>query len=140
MAQIKSGDKGFLSKEIEVKHLIEDRGDIHHIFPKKYLQRNGFSNRSQYNQIANYVYTQQEINIAIKDQSPKEYMGKMVEQCNNKQLKLGEINEMELLKDNLHESSIPTEIFDMDFNQYNEFLELRRKQMAMKIKEFYFSL
>lgn len=35
MAQIKGNDKGFLSKDIEVRHLIEERGDIHHIFPKK---------------------------------------------------------------------------------------------------------
>ena len=66
MAQIRNGDKAFLSKATEVKHLVEERGDIHHIFPKKYLQSNGFNNRNQYNQIANYVYTQQEINITIK--------------------------------------------------------------------------
>ena len=45
---------------------------------------------------------------------------------------------MELLRDNLHESSIPTEIFNMDFNQYNEFLELRRKQMATENKRVLF--
>ncbi len=140
MAQIKNGDKGFLSKVVEVKHLIEERGDIHHIFPKKYLQRNGISNRGHYNQIANYVYTQQEINIAIKDQPPKEYMQKMMEQCSTKKLKLGEIDDLNLLKANLQENSIPPEIFEMNVDNYNEFLELRRKQMAQKIKEYYFSL
>jgi hypothetical protein len=140
MAQIKSSDKGFLSKEVEVRHLIEERGDIHHIFPKKYLQRNGISNRGQYNQIANYVYTQQEINIAIKDQSPAEYMEKMKEQCNSKKLKLGEIDEYSLLQENLKENCIPDEIFNMDFNQFEEFLELRRKLMAEKIRVFYFGL
>ena len=39
--------------------MIEHRGDIHHIFPRQYLKENGFS-RSQYNQVANYVYVQQE--------------------------------------------------------------------------------
>lgn len=34
-----------------------------------------------YNQIANYVYTQSEINIKIKDQAPKEYMAQVKEQC-----------------------------------------------------------
>ncbi|ULT57635.1 DUF262 domain-containing protein [Neobacillus drentensis] len=140
MAQIKSSDKGFLSKEVEVRHLIEERGDIHHIFPKKHLQRNGINNRGQYNQIANYVYTQQEINIAIKDQSPAEYMKKMKEQCNTKIIKLGEIDDYTLLQENLKENCIPDEIYNMDFNQYEEFLELRRKLMAIKIKEFYFAL
>jgi len=55
MAQVKAGDKGFLSKELEVKHLIEERGDIHHIFPKKYLQKQGYNNHGMYNQIANNV-------------------------------------------------------------------------------------
>jgi hypothetical protein len=140
MAQIKNSDKGFLSKEVEVRHLIEERGDIHHIFPKKYLQRNGIINRGQYNQIANYVYTQQEINIAIKDQSPAEYMEKMKEQCNLKKLKLGEIEDYHLLHENLKENCIPDEIYTMDFNQFEEFLELRRQLMAAKIKDFYFAL
>jgi hypothetical protein len=140
MAQIKKGDKGFLSKEIEIRHLIEERGDIHHIFPKKYLQKNGYTNRGQYNQIANYAYTQQEINIAIKDQSPKEYMEKMLEQCDTKQLKLGEIDDIAQLEQNLQENCIPHEIFQMEHDQYDQFLEIRRKQMALKIKDFYFSL
>lgn len=93
MAQIKNGDKGFLSKEVEVKHLIEERRDIHHIFPKKYLQKNGYKNRGGYNQIANYAYTQQEINIAIKDQSPVTYMTTLKEQCVTKQNKYGGIQD-----------------------------------------------
>ncbi len=57
--QAKFNDKGFLSRDISVKEMIEHRGDIHHIFPRQYLKENGFS-RSQYNQVANYVYVQQE--------------------------------------------------------------------------------
>ena len=52
MAQVKMGARGFLSKQISVQSLIEQRGDIHHIFPKKYLQKNGVDNRKDYNQIA----------------------------------------------------------------------------------------
>lgn len=64
-----------------MKSLIDQRGDIHHIFPKKYLQKCGIKERGMYNQIANYVYTQSEINIKIKDQAPKEYMAQVKEQC-----------------------------------------------------------
>jgi len=59
-AQVKFNDKGFLSRDISVKEMIEHRGDIHHIFPRQYLKENGVS-QSQYNQVANYVYVQQEI-------------------------------------------------------------------------------
>jgi len=140
MAQIKANDKGFLSKEVEVRHLIEERGDIHHIFPKRYLQKNGFNNRGQYNQIANYTYTQQEINISLRDQAPKDYMAKMKEQCLTNQSKLGEIQDLEDLKENLKENSIPEEIFEMDYQCYEEFLTMRRNLMAAKIRDFYFSL
>ena len=34
MAQVKRGARGFLSSQIDVQSLIEQRGDIHHIFPK----------------------------------------------------------------------------------------------------------
>ena len=47
-----------------MKEMIEHRGDIHHIFPRQYLKEHGFS-QSQYNQGANYVYVQQEINIKV---------------------------------------------------------------------------
>ena len=77
MAQVKLGARGFLSEQISVQSLIEQRGDIHHIFPKRYLQKNGYNNKGQYNQIANYVYTQSEINIKIKDDAPSVYMEKV---------------------------------------------------------------
>lgn len=140
MAQIKMGDQGFLSEQIDVKSLIEQRGDIHHIFPKKYLQKNGINERGNYNQIANYVYTQSEINIRIKDQAPKDYMGKVKEQCEGKPNGYGGINSMQKLEKNLKENCIPEEIFNMDYSNYNEFLNLRRQLMAEKIKTFYNSL
>lgn len=140
MAQIKNGDQAFLSKETEVKHLIEERGDIHHIFPKKYLQKNGFTNRSQYNQIANYVYTQQEINIAISAKAPEVYMQEMKQQCETKNLKYGEICDEAQLRKNLQMNSIPSSIFTMDYTHYEQFLEERRILMAEKIRAYYESL
>lgn len=140
VAQVKCGDKGFLSKEIEVRHLLEERGDIHHIFPKKYLQKNGYNNRGMYNQIANYAYTQQEINIAIKDKAPIDYMNEVMEQCKTGSLKYGEINIPEELMENLSQNCIPNTIINMDYRDYEEFLEERRKLMAKKIKDYYFTL
>ena len=54
-AQAKLNDVGFLSKDITVRDLITHRGDVHHLFPKNYLKKNGF-NRGQYNQIANLCH------------------------------------------------------------------------------------
>jgi hypothetical protein len=55
-AQTYANDDGLFNNGIKVSHLIATMGDIHHIFPKKYLQKNGINDRWKYNQVANYVY------------------------------------------------------------------------------------
>lgn len=141
MAQIKNNTKGFLSQAITIKDMIENRGDTHHIFPKNYLQKNGFDNRRDYNQVANYVYTQSEINIAIKDKSPKEYFSKILIQCDGiSELFYGGITNLEELYDNLNANDIPLSIIEMESKDYPKFLEERRKLMALRIKNYYYSL
>lgn len=140
MAQVKRGARGFLSSQINVQSLIEQRGDIHHIFPKKYLQKNGVNNRKDYNQIANYVYTQSEINIKIKDTAPRDYMSNMKSQISGAGSYYGNINNAEDLDANLSENCIPKDFVEMDVSNYNEFLSERRIMMAQYIKEYYQSL
>lgn len=140
ISQIKMGYKGFLSKDIDVRTLIEQRGDVHHIFPKNYLQNNGVNNKGQYNQIANYVYMQSEINIKIKDKSPKVYFNELKDQCEKGNLVYGNIESMDSLKENLKQSAIPEDIFDMDAKDYQLFLTKRRTLMANEIKKYYKSL
>ena len=140
IAQISMGDKGFLSKNIDIRSLIEQRGDVHHIFPKAYLQKRGITSKGMYNQIANYVYMQSEINIKIKDKAPNVYFGEVKKQCEDGNLIYGSIDNMDELIDNLNQNAIPLDIFDMDVNSYQEFLHKRRLLMADKIKRYYKSL
>lgn len=137
MAQVKNGARGFLSSQIDVQSLIEQRGDIHHIFPKKYLQNNGVNNRKDYNQIANFVYTQSEINIKIKDKAPCDYMGDMKNQIDGKGDGYGSIDSIEALKKNLDENCVPEEFMDMDVFDYAVFLDARRRMMAKYIRDYY---
>lgn len=71
-AQVRANDTGLLSKVITVRKLVSHLGDIHHIFPRDLLKKAGLT-RSQYNQIANYAYTQEEINIKIGNKPPNTY-------------------------------------------------------------------
>ncbi len=138
-SQVKSNDRGFLSKDVLVSDLISLRGDIHHLFPKDYLKKNGLD-RSKYNQIANYVYMQSEINIKVGNKPPIDYFEIITTQmqANNKQVS-GLSTENELL-DNLKMNCIPVELMQMNIENYNDFLMLRRKLMANKIKEYYLTL
>ncbi len=138
-SQAKANDKGFLSKEITVGDLITYRGDIHHIFPRDFLKKNGME-RGKYNQIANYVYMQQEVNIALGNKAPDAYFSEVLEQCHGGALKYGGISSLDELHENLKSNCVPESIFTMSLDRYDEFLKERRKLMAQKMKEYYFSL
>ena len=138
-AQVKMQDKGLLSKDITVHDLIVHKGDVHHIFPREYLKKFGF-NRGRYNQIANYALTQSEINIAIGAKPPAQYFKEMLDQCNGGGLKYGGITSRKDLYANLKMNCIPKSIFDMDVDDYERFLEERRKLMALKIKRYFSKL
>lgn len=135
-AQVKTGEKGFLSRDIRVEDMIEHRGDIHHIFPKDYLKKNGLT-RGRYNQIANYVYMQSEINVKVGNKAPNDYMGKIREQLNNGSRQYSGITDMEMLNRNLVENAVPLNIFDLEISDYEDFLEGRRKLMSAKIHHYY---
>lgn len=138
-SQVKANDKGFLSKDVLISDLISLRGDIHHLFPKDYLKKNGLD-RSRYNQIANYVYMQSEINIKVGNKPPKDYFELIRQQMieNNKQVS-GISTEQELWN-NLKMNCVPTELMEMSINDYQDFLTLRRKLMATKMKGYYYGL
>ncbi|HPG38425.1 MAG TPA: DUF262 domain-containing protein [bacterium] len=138
-AQVRANDKGFLSKDILIADLITLKGDIHHIFPKDYLKSFGL-NRSDYNQIANYVYMQSEINIRVGNKSPLIYFNEILNQILNGGLKYGGINNKEQLKENFQMNCIPETVFNMDIEDYEEFLKQRRILMAKKISNYYFLL
>lgn len=135
MAQIKDGDKGFLSANIKVLDLIEERGDVHHLFPKKYLQSNGYNLRGVYNQIANYVYTQSEINIKIKDKSPRDYMSQILNEIESGTSSVCNLTDMKALEDNFAQNCIPIEFTTYTVDNYEQFLSQRRILMAKKIEK-----
>lgn len=139
-AQIANGSRGFLSKSITVATMHQQSGDIHHIVPKDYLQKNGFPDRRDYNQVANFALTETPINIAISNQPPSEYMAKLESQIATGKLELGEIVDEEDLAVNLAENAVPADLASVLADSYTEFLAARRKLMAVVIRRHYESL
>jgi hypothetical protein len=138
-SQVYDGDKGFLSKDITVSALISHRGDVHHIFPRNYLKSFGLT-RGRYNQIANYVMMQSEINIAVGDKEPAAYFSELREQCETGNAKYGAITDMSALEENFAMHCIPRGIEHMTIDDYDDFLQERRKLMARKIRSYYLKL
>lgn len=138
-AQIYFNDMSLLSNNITVRDLIELAGDVHHIFPKEYLKSNGFT-KNQYNQNANYAYLDAAVNKSIGRKAPYEYFSEAVKQCETKKITCGSITDIDLLKANLEVNCIPFDINTMDYTNYQDFLTERKKRMAKKIKDYYYSL
>ncbi|MDE0683196.1 MAG: hypothetical protein OXI63_09805, partial [Candidatus Poribacteria bacterium] len=134
-SQIRANAKGFLSRDITIRDLFGGQKDIHHIFPKNYLQGLGIA-KKQYNQIANLVVTQKEINIAIGDTAPIAYFCQLQSGCENGVPAYGGIENLEELQENLDAHCIP----ESDFENYDEFLKERRQLMVNKIRDYYSSL
>jgi hypothetical protein len=138
-AQVALEGKGFLSKDITVRTLIENKSDIHHIYPRNYL-RKSLLGRRQYNQIANFVHTQQEINIAIGDKAPSVYFAELEKQVNGGKLKYGSITSESALIRNLEQNCIPIDLYNQGELDYEVFLERRRFLMAKRMKQHFAGL
>ncbi|CAB5032952.1 MAG: DUF262 domain-containing protein [Actinobacteria bacterium] len=134
-AQAALGTKGFLSSDISCRDLIENRGDAHHLYPKNYMKSREYS-RGEYNQIANLVLTQQEINIAIGDKPPIKYFAELAMQCSGRDKKYGNITDLSVLKMNMQSHAVPLELLDSEI-PFPEYLELRRIAMAGILKQYF---
>jgi hypothetical protein len=135
-AQVKMNDRGFLSRDIAVLDLILNRSDVHHLFPRDYLKKQGLG-RGRYNQIANYALAQSEINIAIGNKAPSVYFRELNEQCAGGPRKYGGITDLGELRENLREHCIPETILNDPEEDYERFLEERRGLMAAKLRSYF---
>lgn len=138
-AQVFLGDKGFLSRDITVRDLLLNRCDVHHAYPRNHLKKQGLA-RGRYNQIANFVIAQSEINIAIGDKPPEIYFQEIAQQCNGGAKKYGGITDRNEMLKNLRMSCLPETLLDGSTPDYDDFLKIRRGLMAQKIKTWFQSL
>lgn len=138
-AQAKLGDLGFLSKAITVRDLLLNRCDVHNVFPRNFLKKQGLT-RVRYNQIANFVLAQSEINIAIGDRSPEVYFHELAGQCNGGKRRYGGITNREEMEQNLRHHCLPEALLDGQIPAFDEFLDMRRGLMAQRIRTYFKSL
>lgn len=136
-AQVNLGHNSLFMHGTKISDLITISGDVHHIFPKAYLKKNGVDNKGRYNQVANYIYLDTQVNKAVSDDAPNIYFSKVVDHCKGLSQSFGNINSMEALTQNMSENAIPDEIINMTVDQYDDFLTQRRGLMAKIIKTFY---
>jgi hypothetical protein len=106
------------------------------VYPKNHLKKQGLA-KGRYNQIANFVLAQSEINIAIGDKPPEVYFKELADQCNGGKKKYGGITNATEMRANFRMSCLPEALLDGEIPAYDDFLEQRRKLMAQKIKTFF---
>ncbi|EIE40295.1 DUF262 domain-containing protein [Mycoplasmopsis canis] len=128
--QIKEIDIALFSKHAKIVDIFK-KGDIHHLFPKDYLSKNKIE-KNLYNQIANYVYIEKEINNKISNKSPKEYFNFFKLEALKEQIKqscsLGAIQDDNLELEEL-EKQVKQNCGVQAIHDYNLELEKWKKQM-----------
>jgi hypothetical protein len=134
LSQKRLGSQSFLTST-----LVRDMttAQVHHIYPREYLKKNGYPDTRTYNRLANYVYLHDQINNKIKDSAPERYMEEI---CKWDGAFGNEIKNETDLKKNLNENAIPELVLKGVAGNYLAFLEERAKLMSLKIKEYYYSL
>ncbi len=135
VAQQKLQKQSFLNKSILSGEMLLE--DIHHIFPKAYLRKTGFS-QNDWNKIANFTPLKRDTNISVSSKSPKEYLG-IVSDGKGETISSDIKNKDELLE-NLKHNAIPKIALDGQSNNYKKFLIERQKLMAKMIHEYYKNL
>ena len=113
------------------------RSDRHHLYPKNYLKKEKGLSRGRYNQIANLAIAQSEINIAIDDNPPEQYFRELAEQCNGGKRKYGGITDITELRDNLRTHCLPESLLNGEVPEYDDFLDTRRRLMALRMKTWF---
>lgn len=131
LAQKYLGDQSFLTTT-----LVRDMktAQVHHIYPKAYLIKSGFTNKNMYNKLGNYVYLHDQVNNKVNDLAPKEYMSKIM---NFNGAFGNEIKDQDALDYNLDANAIPQLVVEGTSENYAEFLKERNKLMARKIRLYY---
>lgn len=127
-AQCASGDPALYSDEMTVADLYSQKADSYQILPKTYLEKCGFKTRETYGQTANVAYVPKEIKTIVRKKSPADY----------KDLLLEKISE-DTIENTLKANAIPANLFEVGDKEVESFLLERRKLMAAKVKDYYFS-
>jgi len=97
--------------------------EIHHLFPKAWLQKNGVTSPRDYNQIANMGLLEWSANIEVSDDAPAEYAPRFETRMNWSETEAA---------DAYHLHALPDEWWELD---YERFLQRRRELMAELIHE-----
>ena len=117
------------SRTEKVGDLYGAKAEAYQILPKAYLERCGFKTRETYGQAANLTYISREIKGIVHKKSPSDYREEL-----EKHLTPDEIAA------SLEANDIPEAVFEADAENVAEILAERRKMMARKIREHYYSL
>lgn len=133
-AQNKLLKQSFLSKSNLARDLAT--GEIHHIFPKNYLVKNGYD-KTKYNRIANFVHLKNDINVSVSDAAPNKYLSNILSGDNNHHSDIASEKE---LADNFNDNAIPQMLIEADADDYADFLRQRQRLMAQMLREYYESL
>ena len=128
-AQSASGVLSLYSRSKKVGDLYGAKTEAYQILPKAYLERCGFKTRETYGQAANLTYISREVKKIVRRKSPADYREELEQHLTGEEIAAS-----------LKANDIPDAIFDAGADTVADILAERRRMMAQKIREYYYSL
>lgn len=139
-SQVRDASNTLFSNGVKVSDIVSTIGDVHHIFPKKYLKRELNATDRRCNQVANYAFLEKRINIKIGDRRPGDYFTEARDACQSGTSYFGDISTVDALQKNLADNCIPDDIYGMSAQDYTDFLAERRTLIANRIETYFKAL
>ena len=139
-AMVKEGEYSLFSRSKTMEDLLNEQVENSQLFPRIYLEKHGVTSKELYGQVANCIYMDKEVKAALKRKPPVDYLKRMFQQ-EGENVKIGQetFTKEEILA-SLKVNAIPGETADMEVEDFEEFLSLRRQYMAQKIYQYYQNL
>lgn len=128
-AQCAGSDPSLYNEEITIASLYKEKADSYQILPKAYLEKCGFKTRETYGQAGNITFISKDVKTILRKKSPADYEKKLKEKVAD-----------EVIEKTLAANAIPANLFEITEADVEKFLLERRKLMAAKVKEYYYSL
>ena len=109
---------------------------VHHIFPKNYLVSKGIE-RNDYNNIANFTYLRDDINVKVSDREPATYIAKIMEYNGSFGSDIASLSAMQR---NFQDNAIPQLLIGATVEDFQQFMNERRILMAKIVRKYYSTL
>ena len=136
-AQVKLGDKGFLSRDITVQDLLMNRSDVHHVFPAQSPEEAGACRAAATTRLPTLCLPRARSTSPSATKPREVFSASWPNSATAEKRSMAASRAPTHMKANLRANCLPETLLEGTIPAYDDFLEERRRLMALKIKQWF---